>query len=108
MTDWFGAVSAFAQIISVRQDGELRYGSAFIQPLSVTNPERELSPAPAGILDGRRYLLIAWPGAFKHGGRGAVIECGERKYEVMRCEKMGGGSHWEGLMRLLAGDCNDA
>lgn len=108
MTDWFGAVSAFAQDISVRQDGELRQGRAFIQPLSVTVPERELSPTPAGIRDGRRYLLIAWPGAFKRGGRGAVIECGDRKFEVQRCEIMGGGSHWEGLMKLLTGDCDDA
>lgn len=108
MTGWFGAVSAFAQDISVRQGGETRRGRAFIQPLSVTAPEREPVPTPAGILDGRRYLLIAWPGAFERGGRGAAVECGGVRYEVLRCEKMGGGTHWEGLLRRICCDCDDA
>lgn len=108
MSGWFGAVSAFAQEISVRQNGEVRRGRAFIQPLSATYPERAASPTPAGVRDDRRYLLIAWPGAFERGGKGAVVECGGVKYEVRRCEKMGGGTHWEGLLRRRAGDCDDA
>ena len=108
MTDWFGAVSAFAREVSVRQGGQTRRGRAFIQPLSVTSPERAHTPTPAGVRDGRRYLIIAWPGAFADGGPRAAVECGGRKYEVLRCEKMGGGTHWEGLMRLMEGDCDDA
>lgn len=108
MTDWFGAVSAFAQEVCVRQHGEVRRGRAFIQPLSATAPEREKSPTPAGIREDRRYLLIAWPGAFERGGTGAAVECGGVKYEVLRCEKMGGGTHWEGLLRRMGCDCDDA
>lgn len=105
MTDWFGAVSAFAQEITVFQRGKVRKCRAFIQPVSVTGPERERLPTPAGALDERRYLIIASPDAFD-GGAGGAVECGERRFELLRCEMMGGGSHWEGLLRIKAGGCD--
>ena len=108
MTDWFGAISAFSENVCVHQDGEVRHGRAFIQPLNPTAPERALSPAPAGIRDERRYLIIAWPGAFVRDGHRAVVVCGGRTYRLLRCELMGGGSHWEGIMRLEKGECDDA
>ncbi|MCM1150235.1 MAG: hypothetical protein NC319_09175 [Butyricicoccus sp.] len=103
MTDWFGAVSAYAREITVFQRGEVRKCRAFIQPLSVTVPERERVPTPAGAVDERRYLIIASPDSFD-GGVGGEVRCGGRAYELLRCEMMGGGSHWEGVMRIKAGE----
>lgn len=105
MTDWFGAVSAYAREISVLQRGESRTSRAFIQPLSVTGPERERTTTPVGAVDERRYLIIAAPGAFD-GGVGGEVRCGERTFELLRCELLGGGSHWEGVMRIKAGECD--
>ncbi len=105
MTDWFGAVSAYARGITVFQRGEEKLSRAFIQPLSVTGPERERLPAPAGSVDERRYLIIAAPDAFDGEAEGEV-QCGGRTYELLRCEMMGGGSHWEGVLRIKAGECD--
>lgn len=105
MTDWFGAVSAYAREITVLQRGTERRSRAFIQPVSVTDPERERAPTPAGAVDERRYLIIAAPEAFD-GGVGGEVRCGGRTYELLRCEEMGGGSHWEGVMRIKAGECD--
>lgn len=107
MSDWFGAVSAFAREITIFQRGRAGKSRAFIQPLSAVSPERAGTATPAGVCDGRRYLIIAAADAFE-GGAGAVVECAGRKYELLRWEKMGGGSHCEGIMRLMAGDCDDA
>ncbi len=105
MTDWFGAVSSYARDVTVSQRGEVRKSRAFIQPLSVTEPERERTAAPAGCVDERRYLIIAAPDAFD-GEVGGEVRCGGRTYELLRCEMMGGGSHWEGVMRIKAGECD--
>lgn len=105
MTDWFGAVSAYAREITVFQRGGEKKSRAFIQPLSLTGPERERVPTPAGAVDERRYLIIAAPNAFD-GDAGGEVRCGGRIYELLRCEMMGGGSHWEGLLRLKAGECD--
>lgn len=105
MTDWFGAVSAYAREIAVSQRGVLRKSRAFIQPLSVTDPERERLPSPAGTVDDRRYLIIAAPDAFD-GKAGGEVRCLGRTYELLRCEMMGGSSHWEGVMRIKAGECD--
>lgn len=105
MRDWFGAVSAFAQEITVfRRDG-VRHSRAFIQPLSLTEPQGEKTPTPVGTVDERRYLIIAAPGAFD-GSAGVSIECAGRRYALLRCEKMGGGSHWEGLLAPEGGACD--
>ena len=103
MTDWFGAVSAYAREIAVFQRGISRKSRAFIQPLSVTAPERERVPTPAGSVDDRRYLIIAAPDAFD-GGVGGEVLCDGRTYELLRCEMMGGGSHWEGVLKIKAGE----
>lgn len=104
MRNWFAAVSPFAQEICIHKNGEVRRCRAFIQPLSLTSPELALSPTPAGLYDGRSYLIIAPPDAFDGGGA-ELIECGERRFELLRWEKMGGGSHCEGIMRPKAGGC---
>ena len=63
-------------------------------------------PGSAGVHDHRRYLLIAQPGAIVYGGRGITVEAEGKEYELLRCELLGGGSHWEGIMKLKAGDEN--
>lgn len=105
MRDWFGAVSAFGQEIRVYQRGGVKVCRAFIQPLSLTEPERDLSPTPAGGRDGRRYLIITEADAFD-GGAVALVECGGRRFELLRWEAVGGGSHCEGIMRPRAGECD--
>ncbi len=109
MRDIFGAVSPFARQVSVRRGEDTRRGRAFIQPLSAVSPEREKSLTPAGRREVRRYLIIAEPELLDGGsfGAGAVVECLGRRFELLRCEKMGSGSHWEGLLRPLGG-CGDA
>lgn len=108
MNGWFGTVSQFAQEVSVLQNGEVRSAKAFIQPVSSTSPEHPFSPTPAGVRDDRRFLIIASPDAFSGCGHGVTVLCGDRKFQLLRCELMGGGSHWEGLLRLLPGDRHDA
>jgi len=109
LRDIFGAVSAFARDVSVRRGEEVRRGRAFIQPVSAVSPEREKSLTPAGRREVRRYLIIAEPGLLDGSsfGAGAVVEYPGRRFELLRCEQMGSGSHWEGLLRPLGG-CGDA
>ena len=104
MKDWFGTVSAYGQEVRISRGGTSRAARAFIQAVSVTDPERAAA-TPAGLRDERRYLIIAGPGAFKIEGEGPVtIQCGSRSYEVLRFEELGGGSHCEAIMRIKAGE----
>lgn len=104
MNNWFSAVSSWAQDVTVRQGGEERHARAFIQPLSVTNPRENAAATPAGVSDERLYLLIIGPEAVN--GQGGEIVSGGKVYRLLRCEEMGGGSHWEGLLRLKGGADN--
>ena len=101
MNNWFSAVSTWAQDVTVRQGGEEKTARAFIQPLSVTNPRENAAATPAGVSDERLYLLIIGPEAV-NGGGGEIVS-GGKVYQLLRCEEMGGGSHWEGLLRLKGG-----
>ena len=101
MRNWFSSVSGWAQDVTVRQGGEEKHARAFIQPLSVTSPRENAAATPAGVSDERLYLLIIGPDAVS--GPGGEIVSGGRVYQVLRCEEMGGGSHWEGLLRLKGG-----
>ena len=104
MNKWFSAVSSWAQDVTVRQGGEEKHARAFIQPLSVTNPQENAAATPAGVSDERLYLLIIGPEAV-NGGGGEIVS-GDKVYQLLRCEEMGGGSHWEGLLRLKGGAGN--
>ena len=101
MNKWFSAVSGWAQDVTVRQGGEEKHARAFIQPLSVTDPRENAAATPAGVSDERLYLLIIGPDAVN--GNGGEIVSGGKVYQLLRCEEMGGGSHWEGLLRLKGG-----
>ena len=104
MNKWFSAVSGWAQDVTVRQGGEEKHTRAFIQPLSVTNPRENTAATPAGVSDERLYLLIIGPEAV-NGGGGEIVS-GGKVYQLLHCEEMGGGSHWEGLLRLKGGAGN--
>ena len=104
MNQWFSSISSWAQDVTVRQGGEEKSARAFIQPLSVTNPRENAAATPAGVSDERLYLLIIGPDALS--GQSGEIVSGGRVYQVLRCEEMGGGSHWEGLLRLKGGAPN--
>ena len=105
MRKHFAAVAAFASEVTVREGETERRARAFIQPLSITSPDYESRATAMGLVDDRRYLLIAEPDALSGDGE-AEISCGGKKYELLRCEMMGGGSHWEGLLRLKGGGEN--
>ncbi len=102
MRDYFAAAAAYASEIVVREGGKERGAKAFIQPISISSPDYERRATAMGLADDRRYLLIAEPAALS-GESGAEISCGGKCYELLRCELMGGGSHWEGLLRLKGG-----
>ena len=104
MNNWFSSVSSWAREVTVRQGGEEKCARAFIQPLSVTSPRENAAATPAGVSDERLYLLIIGPGTVS--GPGGEIVSGGQVYQVLRCEEMGGGSHWEGLLRLKGGAGN--
>ena len=104
MRNWFSSVSGWAQDVTVRQGGEEKRARAFIQPLSVTSPRENAAATPAGVSDERLYWLIIGPDAVS--GPGGEIVSGGQVYQVLRCEEMGGGSHWEGLLRLKGGAGN--
>ena len=104
MNNWFSAVNGWAQAVTVRQGGEEKHARAFIQPLSVTSPHEKAAATPAGVSDERLSLLIIGPEAVN--GDGGEIVSGGKVYQMLRCEEMGGGSHWEGLLRLKGGAGN--
>ena len=104
MNNWFSAVSRWARDVTVRQGGTEKNAKAFIQPLSVTSPRENAAATPAGVSDERLYLLIIGPDTV-HGGGGEIVS-GGKVFQVLRCEEMGGGSHWEGLLRLKGGAGN--
>ena len=104
MRDYFKKVAAFAEELTIRGgDGE-KTARAFIQPINSTSPEYEKRPTPMGFADDRRYLIIAELSAFE-GGEILEICSGEKVYELLRRELIG-GSHWEGIMRLKGGSGN--
>lgn len=103
MRNYFAAAAPFARQVTVREGGAERRAKAFIQPLNISSPEYVGRPTPMGTVDDRRYLLIAEPGALSGAGD-VCIDCDGKAYELLRCELMGGGSHWEGILRLKAGD----
>lgn len=106
MKNFFRLLTSWCSRVQVTQGGETRSALAFVQPVSVSQPEYTGRPTPAGTADDRRYLLIAEPGALT-GDRGPVsIELDGRTYELLRWELMGGGSHWEGIMKRKAGGGN--
>lgn len=103
MKGLFAFAAPYAQSVVVTEGKVSREARAFIQPLSVTDPEERGSALPCGTADDRRYLLIAAPGAILSEDEPVEIQCGGRNYCLLRREKMGGGTHWEGLLRLKAG-----
>ena len=102
MRDIFRAAAPLAKKVTVCEAGEERGARAFIQAISVLSPEERTEALPLGTVDKRRWLLIAEPGAILSGEGPLEIHCGDRRYEVLRCERLEGG-HWEGLLRLKAG-----
>lgn len=103
MKELFSKLYGWTEAVTVTEQGQVRTARAFIQPVSVTQPEYTGKPTVAGVADDRRYLLIAEPGAITQGGRGIEVQMGDRRFEVLRCEMLGGGSHWEGIMKLKGG-----
>lgn len=102
MRDFFSDVSGFAQDVTIRENGAERAAKAFVRPESVKNPEKPHSETPAGLRDKRRWLFMTAADAIS-GGEDVEIVLGSGVYAVLRCELVGGGSHWEGLMRLKGG-----
>lgn len=102
MRNYFAAAAAFARDVTVREGTAERSAKAFVQPVSVTTPEYAAHPTVMGTVDDRRYLLIAEPDAISTG-EDVEISCDGKTYRLLRCEMLGGGSHWEGIMRLKAG-----
>ena len=89
--------SRFARSVTLADRGGEREVRAFIQPVSIKNPETP-SPTVAGVADQRRWLLIMEPADI---GGGAEIRCGGRRYSLLRWEEIGG--HIEGLLCLKGG-----
>lgn len=89
--------SHFARSVLVTDAGGERGVRAFIQPVSVRDPEAP-SPTAAGVADQRRWLLIMEPAALNGP---AEIRDGGRVYSLLRWEEVGG--HIEGLLCLKGG-----
>lgn len=106
MRDFFRLLHGWTQTININEKGTVRSARGFIQPVSVTDPQYRSRPAFPGMVDDRRYLLIAEPAAIVSGEEGITVEAEGRQYELLRCEMLGGGSHWEGIMKLKAGGQN--
>ena len=96
-----GAIFGFAEKVSAALGNEVWSFRAFIEPESAHSPE-EGEITPAGICDGRRYLIVAHPEAFSGTEAGAQISAKSGVFELIRLEKMPSG-HWEGVMRRKAG-----
>lgn len=106
MKELFTRLYGWTEAVTVTEQGQVRTARAFIQPVSVTSPEYMGKPTVMGTADDRRYLLIAEPAAIAQGGRGIEVKLGDKTFVVLRCEKLGGGSHWEGIMKLKGGGDN--
>lgn len=92
--------SRFARRVLVTDTGGERGVRAFIQPLSLRDPEAP-SPTVAGVADTRRWLLIMEPAAIAGP---AEIRDGDRVYSLLRWEEAGG--HIEGILCLKGGAGN--
>ncbi len=104
MRDFFTLLKGWTNEVCITEEGQKRTSRAFIQPVSITSPEDMGTPTPAGTVDERRYLLIAEPGAIIGGRDGITVELDGKVFQILRCELMGGGSHWEGIMKRKAVD----
>lgn len=89
--------SRFARSVLLTDGSGERGVRAFIQPVSVKDPERP-SPTAAGVVDERRWLLIMEPVA--PAGPAEIVD-GGRVYSLLRWEEVGG--HVEGLLCLKGG-----
>ena len=93
--------SAFVKRVRVTDSSGTRMLRAFIQPLSVTEPETP-SATPAGVVDRRRWLLIMEAAALTGP---AEIGDGADCYILPRWENISG--HIEGVLRRKE-DAEDA
>lgn len=84
--------SRFAGAVTVRDANGSRTARAFIQPVSIRDPEAPRITA-AGIVDDRRWLLIAEPVAIADP---AEISDGTSVYALLRWENVSG--HIEGVL----------
>ena len=89
--------SRFARRVLVTDGSGERSVRAFIQPVSVRDPEMPAATV-AGVVDPRRWLLIMEPAAPVGP---AEIRDGDRVYSLLRWEEIGG--HIEGLLCLKGG-----
>ncbi|MGN1002553.1 MAG: hypothetical protein ACI4PC_07250 [Oscillospiraceae bacterium] len=101
MRDVFSFAAPWAKSVVVTENGESREAKAFIQPLSVTEPEERGRPLPCGVADDRRYRLIAAPGAILSEDGPVEIAWDGKRYVLLRRERL--DTHWEGVLRLKAG-----
>lgn len=106
MRDFFRLLRSWTNEVSITEQGCTRSARAFVQPVSISTPEYAGRPTAAGTADDRRYLLIAEPQAIETGIGPITVELDGKCYQLLRCELMGGGSHWEGIMKRKAGGGN--
>ena len=99
MRDVFSLAWPFAETVLVKEGAQQRTARAIIQPISTRSPAHSGRPTAAGVADDRLYLLIIEPTGLISGSD-TRIEHGGRRYRLLRCEYMPGGSHWEGIMKL--------
>lgn len=84
--------SRFAGAVTVTDGNGSRTARAFLQPMDVRDPETSAATA-AGVVDGRRWLLIMEPAAIAGS---AEISDGTHRYALLRWENVSG--HIEGVL----------
>ena len=100
MRSFFNEIAVYAADAVITDSGGERNIKAFVEPVSITNPEEKGMITPAGVRDDRRYLLITSADAVTE--EGSTVSCGGENYEILRWEVIGGASHTEALMKRKA------
>ncbi len=83
--------SPLARTVTVTDSGGTYTARAFLQPLSVRTPETP-EITPAGVVDGRRWRVIAQPLSLTGP---VTFTDGSAVYRLLRWEEIGG--HLEGI-----------
>lgn len=109
---YFAAAARRAQDMTVKsaQCPAGRAARGFIQPLAETDTEKLRLRTRAGVVNGKRYLLLAGPEALLPGETEVTLVCGDETYALLRAEAVRGAGgavgHWEGVL-CLKGETED-
>lgn len=107
MREYFNKLSSIAKTLTITSNEQTlgRIAKGFIQLMDRDNTDN-YNHQPVGILDDRRYLIIAEAAAFTITEGDISVFDGDTEYSAMHVEPVYLGKkigHWEGVLKLKNG-----